>query len=87
MCSQCDKEEPNHTGVSVDEESELGSCYAIPTGEEESVEAVFLPSTEELQFTSVSTPTTNPSSSSRSLKIHFVASIRAEYSQFAAFMR
>ncbi len=79
------EEEPNDTGVSDDgQESDL---YAIPTGEEVSVEVVSLPSTEEVDFTSISTPTSNPSSSSRSSKSRFVASVRAKYSQFAAFMR
>ncbi len=83
-----DEEEPNDTGVSDNEQSELGSCHAIPTGEEESVEVdESLPSTDEAHFTSVSTPTSNPSSSSRSSKSHFIASVRAKYSQFAAFMR
>ncbi len=82
-----DEEEPNDTGVSDNEELEVGSCYPIPTGEEESVEVESLPSTEEVHFTFVSTPTSNPSSSSRSSKSRFVASVRAKYSQFAAFMR
>ncbi len=32
-----DEEQPNDTGVSDDEQSELDSRYEIPTGEEESV--------------------------------------------------
>ncbi len=75
------EEEP--TGVSDDEESELGYCYEIPTGEEESVEVESLSSTEVVHFISVSTPTSNPSSLSRS----FAASVRAKYNQFSAFMR
>ncbi len=82
-----DEEEPNDTGASDEEASELGSCYELPTNQEESVEVESLPSTEEVHFTSVSTPTSNPSSPSRSSKSRFVASVRAKYSQFAAFMR
>ena len=57
---ESDEEEPNDTGVSDDGESELGSCYELPTGEEECVEAESLPSTEEVYFTSVSTLISNP---------------------------
>ncbi len=82
-----DEEESNDTDVSDDEEAELGSGYEIPTREEEYIEVESLPSTEDAHFTSVSTPTSNSSSSSlRSLKNHFVASVRAKY-KFAAFMR
>ncbi len=51
-----DEVEPNDTtGVSDNEESELGPCYETPTGGQ-SVEVESLPSTEEVHFTSVSTP-------------------------------
>ncbi len=68
----------------------LGPCYETPTGGQ-SVEVESLASTEEVHFTSVPTPVPTPtsdtSSLSRSQKNRFVASVRAKYSQFAAFMR
>ncbi len=82
-----DEEEPDDTVVSDDEESGLSSCHALPTGEDESVEVESLPSAEEVHFTSVSTPASDHSSSSTSSKSRFVASIRAKYNQFTAFMR
>ncbi len=77
--------EPIITGVSDTEESAVGSSYEIPTGGEESAELESTLSTEEAHHTSV--PTSNPSSSSRSPKSRLVASVRAKYSQFSAFMR
>ncbi len=83
-----EKLEPNDTSTSDDEESEFCSCHEILTVEQESAEFESTLPTQEVLFTSVPTRTSSISSSSaRSLKRRFVASVRAKYGQFAAFMR